>query len=266
MPQGAARGPASPQPPACGRGARHVAERYRRAAEPAVRGIAGVVAAVAFFAAAGVVGGRGGVAIASVWVAVAGTYCLANFRHCREAHCAVTGPGWTLAALLGFAAAVTPGAGLSWYRVTAEAVVFVVVLAAGYGLEPWWRRGPGAGHYRGGKAGMPKIAETVRAARRDQIITAGLACFARTGYHATTMAEVAAQAGVSKGTPYLYFESKQALFIALHEQWDCRTADRVNAAIAALPTPGAAHPAGSCTPWPPRSPPTSLRTPRPAGC
>jgi len=98
-------------------------------------GIAGVVVSVVFFAAAGVVGGRAGVAIASVWVAVAGTYCLANFRHCRETHCAVTGPGWALAALLGFAAAVTPGAGLSWYRVTAEAAVFVVVLAAGYGLE-----------------------------------------------------------------------------------------------------------------------------------
>ena len=89
---------------------------------------------------------------------------------------------------------------------------------------------------------MPKIAETARAARRDQIITAGLACFARTGYHATTMAEVAAQAGVSKGTPYLYFESKQALFIALHEQWDCRTAGRVNAAIAALPDAGRRSP------------------------
>ena len=112
-------------------------ERYRRAVEPAVRGIAGVAAAVAFFAAAGVAGGRAGVAIASVWVAVAvaGTYCLANFWHCREGHCTVTGPGWTLAALLGFAAAVTPGAGLSWYRVTAEAVMFAVVLAAGYGLE-----------------------------------------------------------------------------------------------------------------------------------
>jgi hypothetical protein len=114
-------------------------ERYRRAVEPAVRGIAGVVASVVFFAAAGAVGGRAGLVIASVWVAVAGTYCLANFRHCRETHCAVTGPGWALVALGGFAAAVTPGAGLSWYRVHAvvplEAAVFVVVLAAGYGLE-----------------------------------------------------------------------------------------------------------------------------------
>ena len=112
-----------------------VVERYRRGAEPAVRGVAGVAVTVAFFAVAAAVGGRGGVAIASAWVAVAGSYCLANFWHCRETHCAVTGPGWTLAAVLGFAAVLAPGAGLSWYRVNTATAVFVVVLAAGYGLE-----------------------------------------------------------------------------------------------------------------------------------
>jgi hypothetical protein len=116
------------------RTARHV-DWYRRSVEPAVRGIAGVMAAVAFFATGGAVAGRVGLAIASVWVAIAGTYCLANFWHCRETHCAVTGPGWTLAAVLGFAAALAPGTGLAWYRVNAAAVVFVVVLAAGFGLE-----------------------------------------------------------------------------------------------------------------------------------
>jgi AcrR family transcriptional regulator len=82
---------------------------------------------------------------------------------------------------------------------------------------------------------VPKIAETARAARREQIIAAGVACFAQSGYHSTTMADVAAQAGVSKGTPYLYFDSKEALFLALHEQWDCGAGERVDAAIAALP-------------------------------
>jgi AcrR family transcriptional regulator len=82
---------------------------------------------------------------------------------------------------------------------------------------------------------VPKIAEQARAARREQIIAAGLACFARTGYHTTTMADVAAQAGVSKGTPYLYFASKEALFLALHEEWDCGAMERVEAVIAALP-------------------------------
>jgi len=47
---------------------------------------------------------------------------------------------------------------------------------------------------------------------------------------------------VSKGTPYLYFDSKEAPFIALHEEWDCRVADRVNAAIAALPAAGRRSP------------------------
>ena len=49
------------------------------------------------------------------------------------------------------------------------------------------------------------------------------------------MADVAAAAGVSKGTPYLYFPSKEALFIALHDEWDCGLADRMNAEINALP-------------------------------
>ena len=82
---------------------------------------------------------------------------------------------------------------------------------------------------------MPKIAETVRATRRGQIIAAALACFARAGYHATTMADIAEQAGVSKGTPYLYFDSKEALFLALHEEWNCGATERVNAVIAGLP-------------------------------
>ena len=124
----------SPAPrPAPGRTG--LADRYRRAVEPAVRGTAGVVLPVAAFAAGSAGGGRAGLAIASAWTAVAGTYCLANFWHCRETHCAVTGPGWTLAAALGFAAAAVPGPALSWYRVIAEAAVFVVVLAVGFGLE-----------------------------------------------------------------------------------------------------------------------------------
>jgi AcrR family transcriptional regulator len=67
---------------------------------------------------------------------------------------------------------------------------------------------------------LPKIAEEARTARRDQIIAAAAGCFARAGYHATTMADIAEAAGVSKGTPYLYFPSKEALFIALYQEWD----------------------------------------------
>ena len=60
---------------------------------------------------------------------------------------------------------------------------------------------------------MVKLAEAERAVRQNQILAAALACFARTGYHATTMADVANEAGVSKGTPYLYFTIAFMLFL-----------------------------------------------------
>ena len=128
-------GPGQRAGPPGTRAAGHVVDRFRRTVEPAVRGVVGVLVPVVFFAAGAAVGGRAGLAIASVWVAIAGLYCLANFWHCRETHCAVTGPGWTLAAVLGFTAALAPGTALAWYRVNAAVVVFVMVLAAGFGLE-----------------------------------------------------------------------------------------------------------------------------------
>jgi AcrR family transcriptional regulator len=57
---------------------------------------------------------------------------------------------------------------------------------------------------------VPKIADEARTARRDQIIAAAAGCFAQAGYHATTMADIAEAAGVSKRTPYLYFPGKEA--------------------------------------------------------
>jgi AcrR family transcriptional regulator len=81
---------------------------------------------------------------------------------------------------------------------------------------------------------VPRLAEATRAERRADILAAALACFARTGYHGTTMAEVAEAAEVSKGTPYLYFASKEALFIDLHDEWDCGLSDRISAEVGAL--------------------------------
>jgi AcrR family transcriptional regulator len=48
-------------------------------------------------------------------------------------------------------------------------------------------------------------------------MTAALQVFAERGFAATRLEEVAKRAGVSKGTVYLYFESKEALFKAAVE-------------------------------------------------
>ena len=112
-----------------------MAAGYVRVTAPVLRGPAGVLVAVVSFAVAGAVGGRAGLAVASGYVTVIGAYCLLNFLHCRETHCGVTGPGFLLTAMLGFAAALVPGLVLSWYRTGTEAAVFLVILAAGYALE-----------------------------------------------------------------------------------------------------------------------------------
>jgi AcrR family transcriptional regulator len=49
-------------------------------------------------------------------------------------------------------------------------------------------------------------------ARRQAILDAGLAQFAAQGFAATKLDDVAAKAGVAKGTIYLYFRDKQDLF------------------------------------------------------
>lgn len=51
--------------------------------------------------------------------------------------------------------------------------------------------------------------------RPTEILAAALLLFGERGYAGTRLEDVARQAGVSKGTLYLYFESKEALFRAM---------------------------------------------------
>ena len=65
--------------------------------------------------------------------------------------------------------------------------------------------------------------ETTRRQRRKEarpaeLAAAALALFVEKGFAATRLDDVAARAGVSKGTLYLYFDSKEALFRAVIEE------------------------------------------------
>ncbi|NJL92844.1 MAG: TetR/AcrR family transcriptional regulator [Anaerolineae bacterium] len=52
--------------------------------------------------------------------------------------------------------------------------------------------------------------------RRLEILEAATRAFAHTPFNSTTMDDIALEAGVSKGTLYLYFRSKRELFTALY--------------------------------------------------
>jgi AcrR family transcriptional regulator len=62
--------------------------------------------------------------------------------------------------------------------------------------------------------GAPSKREQVREERRQQILEAALAVFSRKGFHTANVSDVAAEAGVSQGTIYWYFKSKEELFEA----------------------------------------------------
>jgi AcrR family transcriptional regulator len=63
-------------------------------------------------------------------------------------------------------------------------------------------------------------------AKRRQIIEGARRVFLREGFDAASMGEIAREAGVSKGTLYVYFESKEALFAALVGESKRATAER----------------------------------------
>ena len=54
--------------------------------------------------------------------------------------------------------------------------------------------------------------------RRNRILDAAERCFVRAGFHRTTMQDVAAEAGMSPGNLYRYFESKDAMVVGLAER------------------------------------------------
>jgi AcrR family transcriptional regulator len=70
-------------------------------------------------------------------------------------------------------------------------------------------------------------------ARPDEIIEAAVALFTERGFAATRLEDVAARAGIGKGTIYLYFPNKEELFRAVVRQRLSPNLDAIEAMVAA---------------------------------
>lgn len=62
---------------------------------------------------------------------------------------------------------------------------------------------------------MPKVSDEYRTARRRSILDAAVTCFDRRGLHGTTTDDIAAEAGLSNGALYRYFDGKDAIVEAI---------------------------------------------------
>lgn len=64
----------------------------------------------------------------------------------------------------------------------------------------------------------PSENERIRQMAKEKILEAAMDLFIRQGYHATSISDVAKQAGISKGLLYNYFSGKEGLLAAMVEE------------------------------------------------
>jgi AcrR family transcriptional regulator len=65
---------------------------------------------------------------------------------------------------------------------------------------------------------MPPVAIEPVLDRKSQILEAGMVCFAKRGFHQTSMHDISAEAGISVGLIYRYFANKEAVISAMAER------------------------------------------------
>lgn len=84
---------------------------------------------------------------------------------------------------------------------------------------------------------MPRVSDAHLEARRRQILDAARRCFARNGFHASSMQDVIREAGVSVGAFYRYFKSKDELVRAIAEETVGSVVVGVEGIVAVQPLP-----------------------------
>ena len=78
----------------------------------------------------------------------------------------------------------------------------------------------------------PPLVTRRREAPREAIDAAAVDLFARLGYHATSMREIAKAAGVQPAAIYHWYPSKEAILVRLQDDFMDRLTERVEAAVA----------------------------------
>jgi TetR/AcrR family transcriptional repressor of uid operon len=73
---------------------------------------------------------------------------------------------------------------------------------------------------------MPKLKPATQRARREHILDAAELCFARSGFHRTTMQDICKEAAISPGALYVYFASKEDLIAGIAERDRAEFAER----------------------------------------
>jgi len=82
-----------------------------------------------------------------------------------------------------------------------------------------------------------KQIEQLREQRSNELLNAAQRVFSLKGFHAANISDVAAEANLSQGTVYHYFESKEELLLAVFARWETgHLQEEIEHALQAQPT------------------------------
>lgn len=118
-------------------------DRYIDLTAPLFRGCWVFAVAVTVALASARLGTVGGLWLLAGYFLMGAGYCLANFARCREAHCIVTGTGWSALAV------ASAWAALTGHEFRSDAwVAFVLIAVAAHLFEALWRVARGSNALR----------------------------------------------------------------------------------------------------------------------
>ena len=92
---------------------------------------------------------------------------------------------------------------------------------------------------------MPKVSEEHLERRRRQILEAAARCFARKGFHETSLQDIFRESRLSAGAVYRYFKSKDELVQAIGTEIFNRFSSALAAVLSKHPLPGVEEVVGS---------------------
>ena len=70
---------------------------------------------------------------------------------------------------------------------------------------------------------MRKVDPELQSRRREQILAAAAVCFVRRGFHQSSMQDICAEAQMSPGALYHYFDSKESIIKAIADEYHIQT-------------------------------------------
>jgi AcrR family transcriptional regulator len=82
----------------------------------------------------------------------------------------------------------------------------------------------------------PIVSRDYKERKKQEILDSALKCFARKGFETTTVDEICRESGVSKGSIYTYFSSKDELYIELMRHQTVASINGIKEALEGLNT------------------------------